>query len=369
MNKISHFLTIILSSVAFNASMAQNPEKSTTPVIVFVAKNQQFSDNVEALGTLRARESVELTSSVTEVIAKIDFKDNQSVKKGDILVEMDTAEEQAELAEQQSFSREAQRQVNRLVPLVKSKTASPSLLDENRRELETAKARMNAIQSRIDQRIIRAPFDGVLGLRDISVGALVQPGSRIITIDDVDVMMLDFSVPEVYLASLKPGLIIEAKTAAYPDRVFKGEIAHVDSRIDPNTRSIQARALIPNDQSLLKPGLLMTVDLQKDPRRTLLIPEEALISNGVNKFVYVVEEKQGKLLTNLRKVTLGARQYGQAEVIEGLSEGENVVTHGTLRVSDGSEVSITAVETGVESLSELLQSASQSTISKNQGMN
>lgn len=333
---------------------AQNKKAPATPVIVTIAQVKDFADEIEALGTLRANETVDLTASVTEIVTKISYEDNQRVKKGDILVEMDAAEELAELAEQTSFIEEAQRQVNRLAPLVKKGAASASILDENRRELEGAKARVNAIQSRIDQRIMKAPFDGVLGLRNISVGALAQPGSMITTIDDDSVMKLDFSVPEVFLSTLKAGVVIEAETEAYPDKIFEGRIAFVDSRIDPVTRSIEARALIDNTDNLLKPGLLMQVELQKNPRKAVLIPEEALTANGPDNFVFVVSEADGKTSAERRKVILGTRQYGEVEIVSGLEEGEKIVTHGNLRVRPGAPLTITAIEKDGDTLEQLL---------------
>ena len=205
-----------------------------------------LSETVEALGTLRANESVNLTSTVTELVTAVNFDDGQRVKKGDVLIAMDTSEERAELAEQRSFLDEAQRQVDRLAPLVKRGAASESTIDTKRREAQGARARIKAIESRIAKRIIKAPFNGVVGLRNISVGALAQPGAELTTIDDDAVMKLDFAVPSVFVATLKPGLSIEAESAAYPGRVFKGTVSSVSSRIDPVTRSIVARALIDN---------------------------------------------------------------------------------------------------------------------------
>ena len=353
--KIIIFTTLFLLPVNV---FAQSKQPSTTPVIVTITEIQDFTDKIEALGTLRANETVDLTSSVTEIITKISFEDNQRVKKGDVLVEMDTAEELAELAEQNSFMAEAQRQVNRLSPLVKQGAASASILDENLRELEAAKARVSAIQSRINKRIIRAPFDGVLGLRNISIGALAQPGSMITTIDDDSVMKLDFSVPEVFLSTLKPNVIIKAETEAYPSKIFEGRIAFVDSRIDPVTRSIEARAIIDNTDKLLKPGLLMQVELQKNPRKALSVPEEALMANGPDNFVFVVKENEGNITAEKRKVEIGTRHFGKAEITNGLEENEKIVTHGILRIRTGTSLKITGTEKNGETLDQLLNSQS-----------
>lgn len=347
-------LTTALICFAVSPALAQPQGGGATPVIVANVEKKTFNDEVEALGTLKANESVDLTSAVTEIVTVVKFEDNQRVKKGDILVEMDAAEELAELAEQNSFLSEAQRQVKRLEPVVQKGAASASALDEKRREYQAAKARVDAIQSRINQRIIKAPYDGILGLRNISVGALAQPGSLITTIDDDSVMKLDFAVPEIFISSLKPGVMITAKTSAYPDQDFEGEIYSVDSRIDPVTRSLIARALIQNQDAVLKPGLLMHVELEKNPRQAIVIPEEALIPEGSKQFVLVIEKKDGMTTAKKTRVEIGERQFGGVEILKGLIEGQQIVTHGTLRVRPGTPLHITAVEEGNKTLKEMM---------------
>lgn len=326
-----------------------------TPVIVSPVVMETITDEVQALGTLLANESIEVSSSVTEFVTGLHFEDGQSVAAGDILVEMDAAEEQAELTEQQSVMAEAKRQVERLRPLVKQGAAAESALDEREREMQGAEARIAAIQSRINQRVIKAPFDGEVGLRNISIGALAQPGMLITTLDDVSVMKLDFAVPEVFLAAVTPGVKIEAESAAWPDKIFTGEIASIGSRVDPITRAIEARAMIANPEGRLKPGMLMRVQLRKSPRPALVVPEEALITRGEKQFVLVIEESDdGTISARRQEVTLGARQFGKAEILSGLEDGQRVVTHGTLRVRPGAPLEITATETQDRSLYEML---------------
>tara|TARA_R110002072_G_scaffold122685_4_gene257466 strand:+ start:8482 stop:9519 length:1038 start_codon:yes stop_codon:yes gene_type:complete len=341
-----------------SAVVSSNPK----PTAVFVTKVERvfFVDEMEALGTLQAAENVNLTSSVTERLTKINFDDNQRVKKGYVLVEMDISEENAQLAEESSRFNEAKSQVERVRALVQRSSASKSTLDERERELNTAKARLAGIQSRISQKRIVAPFNGVLGIRNISVGALAQPGMLITTIDDDSKMKLDFSVPEVFLSSLKKGLTIEAKASAYPNQIFKGTVTSVDSRIDPITRSVMARAVLNNDNRLLKAGMLMRVQLNKNPRQTLVVPEEALVTTGNENAVMLVETGED-LKVKRQVVELGARRKGSVEILSGLKEGRQVVTHGTLKVRDGALISIRAVEKDNESLSELLKQKTKET--------
>ncbi|WP_395375218.1 efflux RND transporter periplasmic adaptor subunit [Marinicella sp. W31] len=339
------------------SSWAQNPtaQNKPTPVIVSTIAETSFVDEVEALGTLRANESVDLTSTVTELVTQVNFEDGQRVKKGDLLIQMNASEELAELAEENSRLAEAKRQVNRLNSLAATNAATESALDAQRSEVETAKARIQAIQSRVAQRTIVAPFDGVVGLRNISIGALAQPGTRITTIDDDTIMKLDFAVPARFLSVLQPGVTIEARARSYPDKVFSGNITSIDSRIDPVTRSIQVRAIIDNPDRLLKPGLLMRVTLQTNPRQTLVVPEEALTAVGDKSFVYVVKQDQQTHTVEQRSIKIGARRAGEAEVLSGLSASEQVVVHGTVRIRPGAAVKIVAEEKGDQPLQDLIK--------------
>jgi membrane fusion protein (multidrug efflux system) len=314
-----------------------------------------FEDRIEALGTLKANESVDLTASVTETVTRLYFDDGDRVTAGDLLVEMTSAEEHALLEEAMALVGEAERQYRRVQSLASQGTAAKSLLDERQREWQTARARLVAIESRLSDRLVKAPFSGVVGLRNISVGALVEPGDLITTIDDDSLVKLDLAIPSIYLAELTPGMPIRARTRVYPGQVFEGSVRTVDSRVDPVTRSITVRATLPNPQRLLKPGMLMQVAVSKQPREALVIPEAALMPLGTAQFVLVAEPDGEGHKAAKRAIRIGSRRPGEVEVTEGLREGEWVITHGTLRVRPGQAVTIRAVERGDESLPELLE--------------
>ena len=308
---------------------------AATPVVVAETRFQTLSERVEALGTLQANESVAITSKVTETISVMHFDDGQRVRAGDPLVEMTSAEEQALLEEARVRAREAERQYNRVKSLVAQRSASESLLDERQRDLETARALLAAIESRVADRFIEAPFNGVLGLRNVSPGALVEPGDLITTLDDDSLMKLDFSVPSVHLASLQPGLGIEATSAAFGERVFKGVVRGIDSRVDPVTRSVRVRAILPNPEATLKPGLLMRVELLLDPREALTVPEAAILHRGQAHFVLRVSEDEMGLTAERRQIHIGTRIPGWVEVRAGLEPGDRVVTEGQDKVRPG----------------------------------
>lgn len=334
----------------FSLAWGQQP----VPVVVKEVRMDRFVDRVEALGTLRASETVDLTSTITDTVTAIHFEDGQRVDAGYVLAEMTNEEEHARLEEERSTLKETQQQYERIKPLVKRGAASKSLLDQRRREYETAQARFRGIQSRLKDRLIVAPFSGVTGLRNISVGALIAPGDLITTLDDDSVMKLDFTVPAIHLATLAKGLPVVARATSYGDQIFSGQVSGIDSRIDPTTRSIVVRALLPNPDRLLKPGLLMRVELLKNRRNVLVIPEEALIPTGQINHVLVVDQAAIPPIATRREVTIGARRPGEVEIVRGLVPGEFVVIHGTLRARPGQEVKVIAVDTGDESLQQLL---------------
>jgi len=321
-------------------------------VIVAAARRVEFADRVEALGTLTANESVALTATVTETVSAIHFDDGDRVERGQVLAEMTSREEHAQLEEARATVNEAWRQYQRIKSLESEGTAARALLDERQRDWETARARLAAIESRLADRLIKAPFAGIVGLRDLSVGALVQPGDLITTLDDDSVMKLEFPVSATYLEMLRPGLEVQASGRAFAGRTFSGSVKAVDSRIDPVTRSIRVRAMLPNPEHLLKPGMLVHVVLQKDPRTTLVIPEESLIPLGEQQFVYIIDTDG---TVEKRELRIGGRRPGLVEVVEGLTAGEQVVTHGHLRIQPGQLVTVIAVDDGSRTLPDLLR--------------
>lgn len=297
-------------------------------VVTTEVENRTFTDIVEALGTARASESVTLNSRVSDTVRDVKFDDGQLVNKGDVLVVLEDSEEKAQLSEAEANLKEAERQFNRTSDLVKQGNASTAALDAQQRNLDEARFRLDAARARLaDQRIV-APFDGLLGLRQISPGSLITTTTAITTIDAIDLIYLDFSVPERFIATMAPGQTVEAKVEAYPDRLFQGKVKTVDSRVDPITRSVIVRAEIPNKDRLLRPGILMRVEVISRTWQGIAVPEEAVVPTGGHNYVFVVENGE----SHRRQVTLGLRRPGYVEVTEGLTLGDRVVVEGTLRL-------------------------------------
>lgn len=344
-------LLLLSVSISLHSWASARP---AVPVIYKTLQPEPFVDSIEALGTLNANEAVVLSATITDTVRAVHFEDGQRVKKGEVLVEMTDDEEHALLAEAQAAVGEAQRQYERVKSLAKTNLATESLLDERRQAYDSAQAKLLATQSRLDDRLITAPFDGVVGLRNISAGTLVTPGTPLTTLDDDSVMKLDISIPALFLDAVSPGLTVTAKTRERSGE-FSGRVTAIDSRIDPLTRSIRVRALIDNPERLLRPGMLMTVNLQKAEKLALMLPEEALLQEGFRSFVYRINRGSEPLTVSKHQVQTGARRLGTIVITDGLDPGDQVVTHGILRLRDGNPVTLLAEQTGDETLAELLK--------------
>ncbi|MEM7120886.1 MAG: efflux RND transporter periplasmic adaptor subunit [Pseudomonadota bacterium] len=327
------------------------------PVIAAEVREVELVDRIEALGTTFANESIDVTSTIADTVAEIHFTDGQEVARGDLLVVLNRDEEFANLKAAQANLAQRQREFERAEELVERRVASEASLDESRALLLQAQADVEVVEARLAQHRIVAPFSGVVGLRDVSLGAYISPGDLITTLDDIETIKIDFSVPAIYLASLRPGLAISAVTSAYGERVFDGEVQSVDSRVDPVTRSVVVRAVIDNADLALRPGMLMQLELLREPRLNVVVPEAALVPQGQDQFVYVIDDTAGEAV-ELRQVTIGSRMNGMAEVVDGMAPGELVVTHGTTNVRPGQVVDVRAIDDGSMTLAELLASLS-----------
>tara|TARA_B110000444_G_C18800972_1_gene577444 strand:- start:331 stop:1383 length:1053 start_codon:yes stop_codon:yes gene_type:complete len=313
-------------------------------VTLHKAEKKSISDITEALGTLKAKESVDITSSVTETIADIYFDDGQIVKKGTLLANLDQQEELAQFDQEKASLVELQRDVKRLEKLVKQRSASQTELDKARTEVIKAQFRIVEIEARIADRQIKAPFTGVLGLRNISDGALVSAGVIITTLDNIDILHLDFSIPAVLLTKIEPGQRVTATSTSY-ERIFSGVITAMDSRVNVVDRSIIFRAEFKNYNSLLKPGMLMRVNVESASREAILVPEETLFSKERNHFVWLINNKKNTV--SLRQVELGNRVPGEVEIVSGLAVGEQIIQGGFVHMRPGAVVTSLKPKIGV----------------------
>lgn len=331
---LTTLLALSLSGIGSTALAQRGP----APVFAQPVETRPFSLSVEALGTLEPNEQVDLTLNVADRVRSIYFDDGQRVRKGKTLLSLAQREQIALTEAAEANVDEARQRVERLERLIERKAVSQSELEAAQRDLNSASAQLRAVQSRQKDRVLVAPFDGVLGFRQVSVGSFVRAGDVVARLIDDSEMNLEFSVPSIFLRSLKPGTLITARTDDFPGEVFDGKIATLDNAIDPVTRAVSVRATLPNPDQLLLSGMFMQVTLFADPRDALAIPEEAIQPVGPKTFVYVVETVDGKPTAQQRVVKIGARSDGYVEILDGLTEGERVITEGIIRLRQGGEV-------------------------------
>lgn len=303
----------------------------------------RWSDELTALGTANARESVTISASVSQTIASVEFDSGQYVKKGQPLVILTQGQQAAGVAEAEAELRDAQQQYQRNRALSDQQLIARVTMDSQRAALEAARARVATQRATVADRVIRAPFEGVLGLRLVSSGSLVTPGTAITTLDDVSLIKLDFTFPESAMSQLAVGQRVNARSDAWPGETFSGRIANIDSRVDTGSRAFTVRAEIANPDGRLRPGMLLEVGVERSARETLAIPELALQQSGATASVFRVEagEKVGQV-----QVKTGARRQGQVEIVSGLENGDRIVVDGTVKLRDGSLVKdVTAAPT------------------------
>jgi membrane fusion protein, multidrug efflux system len=307
---------------------------ASVAVITAPVKQRAINAGIEAIGTANANEAVSVTSKTTNIVTAIRFSDGEVVQAGQVLVELDRGQVAADLAAATASFEESRSQFNRSRDLVASQVVSKSQFDQIEATMKANEARVQAAKARLDDTYIRAPFAGRVGLRRVSQGALISPGTVITTLDDLSAIKVDFAVPEVYVSELRNGQAVATRTNAWPGRDFGGKVVSVDSRVDPATRAVTVRAVVPNPDAALKPGMFLTVSVAQNRRAALVIPEEALVPEQARQFVYVMT---GATVAK-REVTLGRREPGFVEIANGLAADDKVVVEGTLKLRDGAPV-------------------------------
>ena len=294
-----------------------------------------WSDSIEALGTSGARESLAITAKVSETVAQVHFDSGQRVTAGQVLVTLSDRAEAAGLSEAAAEYRVAQALFDRQQALAKKQWIAASQLDIQRSARDAAKARLDQLSAQVSDRVITAPFDGVLGLRQVSPGSLVTPGTVITTLDDVSTINLDFTVPERQLSALSVGLAVVATSDAFPGEEFTGAITSVGSRVDAVTRSLAARAEFDNASRKIRAGMLLRVSLQQASRNVLQVPELSLQQVGQQAFVFRVGG-EGKV--DQVPVRIGSRRPGWVEILEGVKAGDRIVVEGIVKLKPGAKV-------------------------------
>ena len=331
-----------------------NSTKSEKPPTAVDAKSVRVDNiivNMEIVGNLRASDAIDVTSEVNGIVTEIKFTEGQAIKKGNILFLLDASIEKAEISIQKAdvnrwtaLLERRQRLARSAEKLSETKNIARTRLDqlltdetEALAQLQIAKATLQIAERRFYKKIVRAPFNGIVGLKLKSIGEYLEPGEVITSLDSIDPIELDFEVPESAISALKIGAEINAVTRAWGNEVFSGIVKSINTRVNLKSRSITVRAKINNTNLKLKPGMFMIVKLPVvTHKNAIIIPEEAVLTDGTLRTVYVIKDG----ITNSKAVKLGQRLPGEVEVLEGISSNAIVITGGIQKVRDGSKVTI-----------------------------
>ena len=329
-------LCLLLSACGGEAAPTGPGQGAPTAVVTTeVARLQPWSDTISALGTVKARESVTITAKVSETVERVHFDSGDEVPAGAPLVTLSGNQQRAALAAAEAAAKEAEQQYRRGTELVGQQLIARSQLDTQRATRDAAVARVAQMRADIGDRRIRAPFAGVLGIRQVSPGALVTPGTVVATLDDISRVYVDFPVPEVHLAHLAQGQALAGTSVAWPGVTFAGEVSSVDARVDAATRAVIVRGDFPNPERRLRPGMLVQVELSRPAREALVLPEIAVVQVGRDTFVWRVKADGTVERANVR---VGERRAGQAEIQAGVEAGDRIVVDGTGKLRPGMAV-------------------------------
>lgn len=318
------------------------PQAHAVSVEVAPAISAVYQEDLRSVGSLMSDESVQVASEIGGRISGFEFTEGQPVSAGDALIKLDDSLAQAELVDTKARHELARANRNRARTLSKSGYTTEKAHDEADAAFETSRAALELATVKLDKHTIRAPFDGVIGLRNASVGAYVSIGTPIVNLEKIDVLKLDFKLPEAALTQITTGQGVLVEVDAVPGRTFPAEIYAISPMLDVNGRALHVRARMKNPNLLLRPGLFARVTVKgRETREVVLVPESAIVPRGGETFVYVIEG--GKAVET--RVTLGKREDGKVQILSGLQADSTVVVAGQLKLRNGVEVDVVQSQT------------------------
>lgn len=327
----------------FMATLSNPPQTVST----MVAASTEWRSQIEAVGSVRAVNGANLSAQVAGTVSAVHFQSGADVKKGDLLLELESADDVAHLEALKATAAMAQLTYDRDRTLVKTNAVSQQTADTDESNLKNAKALVAQQQALVDYKFVRAPFAGRLGIRQVDLGQYLAAGTAIVTLQQLDPIYVDFYAPQQSIAQLKVGQAATAKVDTYPNRHFEGKILAINSLVDAATRNVLVRAEFANKDGFLLPGMFATVDIDTGaPQKYVTLPQTAVAYNSYGDIVYLVEDKgkdaNGKpqLVARQTFVTTGATRGDQVAIVKGVKDGDTVVTAGQVKLRNGTPVLI-----------------------------
>lgn len=331
------------TDIPARAQQGAGPARPPSAVEAATARVATVTDEVTAVGSLQSDSSVTVASEIEGRVVEIAFEEGGTAAAGAPLVRLDDTVLRAELADARAGLILAEANYARADQLFGQRTGTRVAVDEAQAALARGRAAVELAQARLDKTVIRAPFAGRLGLRQVSRGAFVTPGEAIVNLESIDPIKVDFRIGETFLPSLKVGQTIGVRVDALPGEEYQGRIYAIDPQVDINGRAIRLRATVPNPDGVLRPGLFARVNVVTATRpEAVLVPESALVPEGETRHVFAIEDGKARR----RVVTLGLRRAGEVEVLSGVRPGDRIVTAGQMRLRDGSSVEVVDAQAG-----------------------
>lgn len=312
-----------------------------------VVENSAWQAKVEVIGSLQATQSTDLATEVNGLITQIHFKSGGYVKAGEVLLKLNDAPLQAQLAQLKASAALAKQNLDRDRAQLKIKAVSQAVVDSDMATLKSTEAQVKQQEALIDQKTLRAPFTGKLGIRKVDLGEYLPAGTAVVSLQKLDPMYLDFTIPQTELSLIQVGKKISVTTNAFVGKTFEGKIKAIEPQVNTSTRNVTVRAEIANPDGVLLPGLFATAKVdQGNEKQYLTLPSTAIAYNPYGSTVFIVKDEgkddkgKPKLTVEQRVVTTGPTRGDQVAILSGLKAGETVVTGGQLKLRNGSPVFI-----------------------------
>lgn len=323
---------------------AQRAAQPMPPATVASAEvvGSQWQPSLQAVGSLVAVNGIDVTTEVAGKVGELRIESGSNIRKGDVLLILDDEVDRATLVGRKADQRLAEVKLQRAADLLPRRVVSQSEYDEAKAQFEVAEARVAEQQAVIDKKTIRAPFTGLSGIRRVNLGEYLSPGAHIVSLQALDPIHVDYSLPEREFRQLDPGQKVRVKVDAYPGETFSGKLSALDADLNEGTRSIAVRATLPNPDGRLRPGMFAEVEtLHAQEREVLTVPHTAISFNTYGDFVFVIQEgDEGQLIAERRQVTTGSIIDNQVEIRDGLQAGERVVSAGLIKLRDGQPIAV-----------------------------
>ena len=339
-------LAVLLACTLSTPSYAKRPTSNeSVAVVAEEVATHEISQSLSLIGKLEAAESVIISPEVSGKVDRIAIKANQTVKKGQLLIQLNDDKAKAVIKEALAYLHDEQRKLKEFQRLSKKNAITQTEIDGQKASVNIAQARLEAANAELRDLHISAPFAGTVGFIDFSLGKMVSVGSELLTLDNLSLMQLDLQVPERYLSMLSTGMKVDAKSQAWGDLEFSGEVVGIDSRINAETLNLRIRIDFPNKELKMKPGMLMAATLDFPAINAPIIPVQALEYSGTKRYVYVIGDDNKVIRT---EVILGARVENRVVIEKGLDIGQDIVVQGLVNMRDG--VTVKMISTDAETI-------------------